>query len=200
MEVAVTEMRRERVVNGKALERWLANHTPCTEAFCDHVARALRPAGLMPLGGRGIQAPRITEEHVVNMLTAVAVADTPAQAPVLVPIYLDLPATWTWNFGTGEPEQPLPYYGHPTFRDAFTALLLDDVYRMKISEVLIYRSWPRVKIVGKEQIGYYGLIENPAAQAAGLRDTSSGLVFHYSSATIHQLAIDLAGHNPGILD
>lgn len=178
---------------GKDLERALALFAPLSIAALDHTGRALRSASLLPLGGRGIQAPHVTAQHASHMLIGAAASDVPQDAPAHVQIYAPLLPSWSGKLSNGRPDLLRPFGGYGTFGAALTAILSDPELADTVSEVMIYRSWPRAIIVGENPLhtGYYGFASYEEAQAAGHRATACALVFHWAGSVLSQLALDL---------
>ena len=184
-------------MTGKDLERSLASLTPASAAFLDHTGRALRAAGLMPLGGRGVQAPAITAQHAANMLLGTALADAPPQAPGLVTTYSALPASWSGHLRTGKPDEIKPFVACETLGEALAAILSNVALAFEVSEIRINRSWPHAVIVAKnpEHTGYYGFASYEDAKQVGFRTSPCALVFHVPTGSLQHLANDLANND-----
>lgn len=118
-------------VTSKEFERLLATTSPFGATAIDQTARSLRPAGLLPVGGRGFAAVDIEPRHAANMLIGLTAAKHPGAAAYAVVAYRVLPTA----DGTA-------FEGHQNFGDALSAVLASTELASRIRCVLISKSHP----------------------------------------------------------
>src|SRR5438045_3744774 len=145
----------------------------------DQCTRQLRQAGLLPIGGRGLNAPDITPEHAALILIGLAAARRAADVKAAVQTYASMPAL-------GE-----AFFGAETFARALTLMLSS--WRtlrseLKIKGVVVCTTWPEAAVhfwsgAGEEQTAVYGeaTVEHPGP---GMRADVT-----FSPATLSMLAL-----------
>jgi hypothetical protein len=158
-------------MTGKDLERLLASHSAVSAAHLDHLGRALRAAGLMPLGGRGITAPRLDATAAANMLIAFGCGDAPLTAAGKVAPYRAAAASWSGIYSADwKRPEPRDFAGCATFGEAVETLLSPAVHGMDVRAVQFVHEWPRAEITMKSgESFFYGPASRGEAEAAGFR-------------------------------
>ncbi|PGH56520.1 hypothetical protein CRT60_16490 [Azospirillum palustre] len=175
-------------MNGKDLERKLSVLVPRTHTQLDHFGRALRAAGLLPLGGRGLAAPEITPQHVANMLIALAVAEKPGDAPNAVIGYAAMPVAECDAAADIDAVAD-------TFGEALLEILNPSAAGPEVLSVRICRSWPLAIIETKQGEYSYGYATNETAREAGFQTWGAREEFRYGAGVLSQIAFELAGGN-----
>lgn len=174
-------------MNGKELERKLSVLVPRTHTQLDHFGRALRAAGLLPLGGRGLAAPEITPQHAANMLIALAVAEKPGDAPNAVTSYSAMPMA--------ECDPAIGATAAETFGQALLEILTHSTSGPNIYSVRICRSWPLAIIETDRGNVTYGCVSSVDACEAGFQTWGAREEFCYTPGLLSQINYELAGGN-----
>ncbi len=178
----------------RQLEITLAAITPHSAGTLDHVARALRTAGLIPNAGRGGNAPDITPQQAGSFLLGLAASASPQQAGVKAAEYAALSAAPSRFLASdGKPPPVGEFAGCSALGEAMQAILGSQELAHSIEEVRVYRSWPLVAIKTKGGDTYvYGHTTHEAARSAGYHSGLAAVVCILEGGLLHQLAIDIA--------
>lgn len=170
-------------MNSTENERLWVQHSSFTRAYLDQLSRRLRDLGILPRGGRGLNAPDISEHEA----TAAAVTYA-TDAPRMTTTYLALEATWS---GIGPKSDAVPYDGCQTFGEAMVRILKRPGAH-GVAEVCVYRDWPRAVIrMGDGRTYHYGLTGYAEAAAMGFRAVPSALVFHIAESTLDAIGTEM---------
>jgi len=170
----------------KQLARLLLDQQPWSASEIDQRTRGLREAGLLPVGGRGLNAPDITSRHAALILISLAATNRAVQTADAARAYASM-----------EPVNPdAPFAGQTMFADALGAILNDPYLELEVSTVVICRTWQEAIIKfrrgGREQSTVYrppGTLEFDSYSVRVREDVTLG------GGILQQLAIDLAGLN-----
>ena len=153
---------------------------PFRSAEIDHTSRALRAAGLMPIGGRGPHAAQLTAQHVANLLVGMN-APTAAQSAEFVV---------TWNSTSPADGEAYGFAGCETFGEALTAILEDSNDQLKVANVVINLDWPQAAI-NLDNGGKFEFGSPEDARRLGYATTASHRQFFIGPGVLNQLAIHL---------
>lgn len=172
-------------MRAREFESSLIGLSPWRPSEIDQRTRGLRDAGMLPVGGRGLNAPDIEPQHAAAILLSLAASDRAPDAVdaartrlEMVPVEGKSPAA-TQNFAT-----------------ALAAILSDPDYKLKVKRVVVCRTWPEASI---EYRGTHGKREFVTYRPADFPKQGYGFAARVDTTLdgglLHQLAIDLAGLN-----
>lgn len=171
-------------MRARQLEFVLGHLAKKTPADLDVRMRGLRQLGLLPTGGRGLNAPDVDASHVSAMLLAVAGAARAVEG-----------AKAAQEFGMlKEHGADVPQ----TLVEALTALLDDDEAAFAVEAVRINRTHVTARIAftdGRSERLFFreGIDTGHKPEKYGSAGISEEV--RIGGGTVHQLAIDLAGYN-----
>jgi len=172
-------------MRAREFERSLEVMSPWRASEIDQRMRGLREAGLLPVGGRGLNAPDIEPEHAAAILVSLAATERAADAAEAVRAYSAMLLVAGKRFGET-----------PSFGESLAAILGDSADELKVEEVVVCRTWPEavVKFRGPrrrlETAVYRPERSPPQGYGFGARvDTT------LMGGLLQQIAIDLAGLN-----
>lgn len=171
-------------MHGGELRGFLEVSTPFTEKKLEHITQALRDGGLLPVGGRGPHAARLSPHHAVAALIALG-APSVAESCAYVERYLRLPL-----FPPGQ-----TFHGAETFGDALSVVLQDPADDWKIEDVRINTDWPSAAIRAMGYVWEFGNHER--ARRMGFKPTSVHRELVLPGSMLTQLALDLAHDTEG---
>lgn len=181
-------------MNSRELENDLASFSTCSPATIDHTARALREAGLLPVGGRGPHAPQLSSAHVANMLIALG-APRIADVQQFTIDRINMPHARNWAQYDND-EMPGPFAGAKTFGEALKAILEDPHHKHPVAFVIICKDWPyaAIHIKGREDKPHeYGYIRFKVARDSGFHTAPIRSEMRINIGVLQQLAMELAG-------
>lgn len=164
----------------------LLEPNPWSASEIDQRTRGLRDAGFLPVGGRGLNAPHIMPQHAALILISLAATNRAVETADATRAYASL-----------EPVNPLaPFAGQTMFADALGAILSDPYFRLKVSAVVVCRTWQEAIIKyrhgRRERSTIYrppGSLELNSYSNRVREDLTLG------GGILQQLAIDLAEMN-----
>ena len=172
----------ERAVVAQAPQAWSASEL-------DQRTRRLREVGLLPVAGRGLNAPDILPEHAAAILISLTANARAERAVQAVGTYAALHPV--------KRAGAAPFADKATFGEALAAILGDPENRLGVAEVVVCRTWPEATV----------RFQHPSAERAetvyrsvmGRNETSAtGEVREEVTLTyyiLQELAIGLAGLN-----
>ena len=153
---------------------------PFRSAEIDHTSRALRAAGLMPIGGRGPHAAQLTAQHVANLIVGMNAPTASRSAEFVV----------TWNSTSPADGEAYGFAGCETFGEALTAILEDSNDRLEVANVVINLDWPQAEINLDDGRKFkFGSPED--ARRLGYTTTASHRQFFIGPGALSQIAIHL---------
>lgn len=160
----------------------LLDPKPWTASEIDQRTRGLRDAGLLPVGGRGLNAPHITAQHAALILISLAATNSAVETVEAVPAYASMEAVGPDTL----------FSGQVMFADALGGILADRYGMMEILEVFICRTWPEAKIKyqrgGRERKTVYRPPGSPKIKSVN----RVGVGVTLGGGILQQLALDLA--------
>jgi hypothetical protein len=169
-------------MRAREFERDLAILAFWTRSEIDQCTRQLRQAGLLPVGGRGLNAPKITAMHASLILIGLTASHRAADIADAVEAYGSMPALTS------------PLDGAATFGEALASILTNWVElkpKRSINSIVVCSTWPEATInltkAGRRrsEMIVYGAsdVEHPGP---GMRADVT-----FSPATLSMLALNL---------
>ena len=167
-------------MRAREFERELSSLSFWSESEIAQCTRYLRGAGLLPIGGRGLNAPDIEPKHAALILIGLAAARRAADVDKAVEIYGSMPPV-------GE-----AFAGAATFAEALASILASwRSFRktVRITAVVICSSWPEAAVrfsMQGEAVERSILYGDPGTEHPGPRMRSD---VTFSPATLSMLAL-----------
>jgi len=164
-------------IDRTAFNKLLSMLTGVDRQVLDRIGGSLRKAGMVSVGGRGINSPHITPEDVKNILLGLMGTDNASRAAEAVKILTELKSDTGKKAG-----------------DAIVQLLTDPSYRKDLSAIHVTRNYPEVVI-------YWGLEENPESQREEIFTADGNLLQFQTKAILDgRVVILIVSQNQWIND
>lgn len=168
-------------MRAKQFERVIASFTTWSESDVDQRVRRLREARLLPVGGRGLNAPSLTPRDGALILISIAAAENAVDAGRLVELYANLIP----------PPKGQAFAGAPTLVDAVAAIL-SRPDKAVVSSFSVARTWPFAAIFCQYEKFYYGFPTDESAVRAGHHISLAMVYVNFKGSLLQQLAMALA--------
>lgn len=149
----------EGPVRAREFGIWLAENTGYSHSEIDQRLRKLREDGIIPTGGRGLNAPQLGYPHTAAMLIALCGTETAVDA-----------ADAFHRFARLVPHGEGPFSGCKNFHEALTGILARTHKPVRVASVdLLTRGLPEARIVYHAEDGRrWQVFARPSGKTSGI--------------------------------